>query len=86
MNGRGTYDHHLKTYGADFTYDDFIPMFMGEKFNLTPATGSTYLPMRGQGTLSLQPSTTTGTPSLTQRRRPTALVSCSGPSATLRAS
>lgn len=33
VNGPGTYDHHLKTYGADFVYDDFIPMFQGEKYD-----------------------------------------------------
>lgn len=32
-HGRGTYDHHLTTYGADFEYDDFIPIFQGEKFD-----------------------------------------------------
>ncbi|BEI89659.1 uncharacterized protein CcaverHIS019_0210210 [Cutaneotrichosporon cavernicola] len=33
QNGPGTYNHHLKTYGADFTYDDFIPLFQGERFD-----------------------------------------------------
>lgn len=32
-NGRGTYEHHLATWGADFVYDDFIPLFKGEKFD-----------------------------------------------------
>jgi len=32
-NGPGTYNYHLKTYGADFVYDDFIPMFTGDKFD-----------------------------------------------------
>lgn len=33
VNGPGTYNHHLKTYGADFVYDDFIPMFTADKFD-----------------------------------------------------
>lgn len=33
INGPGTYEHHLKTWGPDFVYDDFIPLFKGEKFD-----------------------------------------------------
>jgi alpha-L-fucosidase len=31
--GMAAYEHHLKTYGPDFVYDDFIPMFTADKFN-----------------------------------------------------
>ncbi len=31
--GSPEYYHHIKTYGADFGYKDFIPMFKAEKFN-----------------------------------------------------
>jgi hypothetical protein len=27
------YKHHLETYGPDFVYDDFIPLFTASKFN-----------------------------------------------------
>ncbi len=30
---RAIYKHHLKTYGEDFGYKDFIPMFKAEKFD-----------------------------------------------------
>lgn len=33
INGPGTYEHHLKTYGADFVHDDFIPLFKADKFD-----------------------------------------------------
>ncbi len=29
----GVHDYHLKTYGAEFNYHDFIPMFKAEHFN-----------------------------------------------------
>lgn len=28
-----TYEHHMKTYGKDFKYEDFIPMWKAEKWN-----------------------------------------------------
>lgn len=31
--GMPAYEHHLNTYGPDFVYDDFIPMFTAENFN-----------------------------------------------------
>lgn len=32
--GKGpTYEHHIKTYGKDFRYEDFIPMWKAEKWN-----------------------------------------------------
>ncbi|WP_029136391.1 alpha-L-fucosidase [Nakamurella lactea] len=43
-----TYAHHRDTYGADFNYDDFIPMFTAEKWNprswveLIAASGAEY--------------------------------------------
>jgi alpha-L-fucosidase len=35
MHIRGTpeLEHHVKTYGEDFGYEDFIPLFKGEKFS-----------------------------------------------------
>lgn len=30
---RPFYEHHLKTYGKNFTYNDFVPMFKAENFN-----------------------------------------------------
>lgn len=31
--GTGTRDHHLKTYGADFAYDQFIPRFTARRYD-----------------------------------------------------
>ncbi|MDX6361147.1 MAG: alpha-L-fucosidase, partial [Streptomyces sp.] len=31
--GNAVYAYHRETYGEDFAYDDFIPMFTAEKFN-----------------------------------------------------
>lgn len=31
--GRGVYEHHVKTYGKDFEYQDFAPMFTAEHFD-----------------------------------------------------
>lgn len=33
INGPGTFNHHLKAWGADFVYDDFIPPFTAENFD-----------------------------------------------------
>lgn len=33
INGSKAYEHHIKTYGAQFGYKDFVPMFKAEKFD-----------------------------------------------------
>ena len=49
--------HHLKTYGKDFGYKDFIPQFTAE--NMTQKPGRTSLRKAGRNTLPQSASITT---------------------------